>query len=347
MYSTLSFTLAILSVFSIIELVKGNQKFSLLKYIMLGYIIVIAISSVLSYFEFTGFPIPYHNGIAKFINAGLVINMLSILAFKKIPKPVIIIETLLSLFFLFMIFSGFEFPSIINNDVQFNLNIYQKIIFFLSYLFFFTMVVYTFIKLVSIKSTSNLYDIKIRNWTMGLYVVMFLLIIINYTLVLLYLNGMKIKFIDSFITLSFLKFLVLLFILFRPKFLDDDKYARPFNQLLSKNVGVSFQSFEFLFYSNNYYLLPEANMDDLALKLNTTKKELANFLKNEIDENFTELLNMNRVEYFKTLLMAKKYESFTIEALSEMSGFNNRRSMYNSFKKHVGITPTEFIQSLK
>jgi len=60
-----------------------------------------------------------------------------------------------------------------------------------------------------------------------------------------------------------------------------------------------------------------------------------------------ELINKNRIEYLKELLKAKKYESFTIEALSEMSGFNNRRSMYNAFNKHVGVTPTDFIQSLK
>ena len=88
-------------------------------------------------------------------------------------------------------------------------------------------------------------------------------------------------------------------------------------------------------------------MDDLALKLNVSKNELSIFLKDEIEENFTELLNKNRVEYFKELLNAKKYESFTIEALSEMAGFNNRRTMYNSFNKYVGLTPTEFIQSLK
>jgi YesN/AraC family two-component response regulator len=88
-------------------------------------------------------------------------------------------------------------------------------------------------------------------------------------------------------------------------------------------------------------------MEDLALKLNVTKNELSLFLRDEIEENFTELLNKNRVEYFKQLLNSKKYESFTIEALSEMSGFNNRRTMYNAFNKHVGITPTEFIQRLK
>lgn len=119
------------------------------------------------------------------------------------------------------------------------------------------------------------------------------------------------------------------------------------DQILAKNSGLSFQNFEFLFYSNHYYLKQDANTEDLALKLNVNKNALSNFLKNEIEENFTELLNKNRVAYLMELLKARKYESFTIEALSEMSGFNNRRTMYNAFNKYVGQTPTEFIQSLK
>ena len=43
-------------------------------------------------------------------------------------------------------------------------------------------------------------------------------------------------------------------------------------------------------------------MEDLALKLNVTKNELSIFLRDEIEENFTELLNKNRVEYLKELL---------------------------------------------
>ena len=88
-------------------------------------------------------------------------------------------------------------------------------------------------------------------------------------------------------------------------------------------------------------------MDDLALKLNTSRNELSLFLREEIEENFTELLNKNRVEYLKQLLIAKKYEAFTIEALSEMAGFNNRRTMYNAFNKYVGMTPSELINSYK
>ena len=272
---------------------------------------------------------------------------LNIIALKKIPKSVIVIEGFLSVFFIFMIFNGFEFPRLINNQLQQDYYTYQVIFFSLSSLFFLSLIIYTFIKLVSNTSNKNLYDINIRNWTFGLYFAIFLLLLTLLLLYVLYLNGIKTGYDDSIIILFIFRFYILLFILFRPKFLDDDKYARSFNQLIARNKVVTFNNFEFLFYSNNYYLNPEANLDDLALKLNATKNEVADFLKNEIDENFIELLNKNRVEYLKELLKAKKYESFTIEALSEMSGFNNRRSMYNSFNKYVGVTPTEFIQSIK
>lgn len=347
MYATIAFTLTILGIFSIIELIKGNQKFSLLKYYMLGFLIVSTVGSGLDYLDLLGYSLRYFKEITRFIGIGVVINIFCIIVLKKIPKSIIGIEGLLTILFLFMIFSGFEFPTIIKNQLQNKLTLYHQVFYLLSSLFTIFIIIYTFIQLISNRTNRNLYDIKIRNWTGGLYISIFLLVLTHFILIALYLKGVTTSYNDSRITLFLVRFMFLLFILFRPKFLDDDKYARPFNQLLAKNTGVTFQNFEFLFYSNNYYLLPEANMEDLALRLNTTKNELADFLKNQIDENFTDLLNKNRVEYLKELLKAKKYESFTIEALSEMSGFNNRRSMYNAFNKHVGSTPTEFIQSLK
>lgn len=347
MYATVAFTLTILGIFSIIELIKGNQKFSLLKYYMLSVIVLLTISSGLDYLELTNHPNPYYKPITRFFGTVVFVNIFCIIVLKKIPKSVYIIEGFLLVFFLITIFNGFEFPRLINNQLQQEYYTYQVVFYFLSSLFFLSLIVYTFIKLVSNTSNKNLYDINIRNWTFGLYFAIFLLLLTLLLVYVLYLNGIKTGYDDSIIILFIFRFYILLFILFRPKFLDDDKYARSFNQLIARNKGVTFNNFEFLFYSNNYYLNPEANLDDLALKLNATKNEVADFLKNEIDENFVELLNKNRVEYLKELLKAKKYESFTIEALSEMSGFNNRRSMYNSFNKYVGVTPTEFIQSIK
>jgi AraC-like DNA-binding protein len=101
---------------------------------------------------------------------------------------------------------------------------------------------------------------------------------------------------------------------------------------------LSNSNFDFLFFSNQYYLYPDANIADFALKLNHPVSE--------INKGFIPLITEHRVAHFKNLLESKMHERFTIEALSEMSGFGNRQSMYNAFKKHVGCSPTEFINSL-
>ena len=89
------------------------------------------------------------------------------------------------------------------------------------------------------------------------------------------------------------------------------------------------------------------HLEDLALKLNKTKGEVSAFIKDQFNDSFSEILNKNRVTYLKELLNSKQYESFTIEALSEMSGFGTRRTMYSAFNKFVGMTPSDYINTLK
>ena len=110
--------------------------------------------------------------------------------------------------------------------------------------------------------------------------------------------------------------------------------------------ALTFTNFEFLFFGNMYYLNVNANIDDFSLKLNKAKSEVEFFIRSHFKESFNELLNKNRVNYFKELLRSNQNESFTIEALSEMSGFGNRQSMYNAFKKYEGCTPSDYIDNL-
>ena len=80
--------------------------------------------------------------------------------------------------------------------------------------------------------------------------------------------------------------------------------------------------------------------------LNHTKSEVTEYIKIQTTDSFNELVNKNRINYFKEMLKTRQHESFTIEALSEMSGFNNRQSMYNAFNKYEGCSPSEYINSL-
>jgi len=348
MYSNLTFAITLLGIFSIFELLKGNQKISLIKYHFIARLILLTVGSFFDYLELAGYKIPYYHEIFKLIAAVLFVNMLFLIVVKNLPKLVIGLEIFFTLYFVIQFINGFQVPTIKDGLLQNKPSSYQIIFFGTYVLLLISAVIYNGLQLFRNKKfTTNLYELKIKRWVLSYIICLLLLAITNF---LLFISVSKKTFAiydDSIITSFILRFTFILFVLFRPKFLDDDRYSIPFNKLLIKAKGIAFKDFEFIFYTNHYYLLPDANLEDLALKLNTSKIELSIFLRDEIEENFAELLNKNRVEYLKELLNAKKYESFTIEALSEMAGFNNRRTMYNAFNKHVGQTPTEFIQSLK
>ena len=348
MYATLAFAITLLGVFSIFEVSKGNQKFSLLKYYILARLIIVTAGSAMDYLGFSGYEFPLYKEIFKVTALLLTVNLFFLVVQKRIPKQVIWVEVFLILFFIVELFFGLETP-ILKEGVLQNKPILLHQIFYGLYAFLGTASLFynAYYLFLSKNSNNNLYELRIRKWV-GFYILSnIILFLINIYLFRSLLKGTLGIQDNTMITVFIHRFLFIFFILIRPKFLDDDKYARPFNQILAKNNGVSFQNFEFLFFSNHYYLRQEANMEDFALKLNASKSQLSDFLKNEIKENFTDLINKNRVEYLQELLKAKKYESFTIEALSEMCGFSNRRSMYNAFNKYIGVTPTEFIQSLK
>ena len=348
MYATLAFSITLLGIFSIFEILKSNQKISLTKFHFIARLILLTAGSFFDYLELAGNEVPYYREIFKLITAVLFVNMLFLIVVKKLPKLVIGLEIFFTLYFVIQFANGFQLPFIKDGMLQ-NRPTFYQFIFIGTYLFLIiSALIYNVFQLCTSKNFSaNLYESKIRRWVLSYIVCLLVLLFIN---ILLYTSLGRHTFViynDSMVTSFIHRFLFIFFILFRPKFLDDDKYSTSFNQILSTTKGLAFKEFEFLFYANHYYLQSNANMEDLALKLNVTKNELSIFIRDEFEENFTELLNKNRVEYLMELLKAKKYESFTIEALSEMSGFNNRRTMYNAFNKHNGMTPTEYIQSFK
>ena len=346
MYATFAFTITMLGVFSIFENIKGNQKFSVLKYYMLLTIICFTTSSFFDFLNFSGYSIPYYKEISRIIGAILVLNMMFLIVLKKVPKFIIYLEIIYVIFFIVEILLGFQFPEIKDQELVYNLTLVHKLFFALSSFIILSSFFYLAIQLYKKRNNQNLYDAKVNLWVSWLLFLLLSLAIFQATLVTLNTLHIISFYIDSIISLFYIRVALLFFILFRPRFLDDDSIAVSFNDLFLNKSAISFEDFEFLFYKNHYYLNIEANLDDFALKLNHSKEEVLQFVSSQLDQSFAELLNQNRVEYLKQLLRSKKYESFTIEALSEMSGFGSRRSMYNYFNKYVGMTPSEFINSI-
>ncbi len=88
------------------------------------------------------------------------------------------------------------------------------------------------------------------------------------------------------------------------------------------------------------YLNNELKLDSLAVELNLSRNHLSQVINQHFDTNFFDFINKYRVEEAKKLL--KKEPDLNVKDVVYKSGFNNRVSFNKAFKRHTGVTPTQY-----
>jgi AraC-like DNA-binding protein len=346
MYSHLFFGITLLGLFSIFDNFKGNAKISDFRFHILFLLSFATIGSFLFFLNEIGYNYDNLRSIARIGGTVSLVNVFYIIALGKIPKAVVYVESFLCAIYFIMFFFGFQFIEIRNGNLNIPVSLFHKLNLVLINVLVFLSLFFNLIRINKNADKYNLYQVKVRKWS---YILAILIVSMFFIAVL---NVIFFKFSglgfnpDTRIMFITIYLLIILFLAFRPKFIDDTNFSDFHQQIIANKKADFYLEFEFLFYTSHYYLQPDANLEDFALKLNQPKAEIAEFIRIQTNESFIELLNRNRVKHFEGLLISKKQDSFTIEALAEMSGFSNRRNMYNAFKKYNNMTPTEFITRL-
>jgi AraC-like DNA-binding protein len=99
---------------------------------------------------------------------------------------------------------------------------------------------------------------------------------------------------------------------------------------------------------NKDYLNPTFSINGLAKQLNTNTSYLSYIINKESNQSFKQYITGLRIEYLlKKLIEENKFRNYTIKALAEEIGYTNASAFTRAFKKYKGITPSEFIKSLK
>jgi len=346
MYSYIFFGLMMVGIFSIIENLRNGHGFSNIRMYIILFLSFITINSFLDLLSEFGYDFKLLESIIGLSALISFINLFYFIANRKIPKAVIVLECLMFVFFIITYIFGYYSTSITSGNLLIEISVIDKIKFLIKVAFYSISMCYNIFIIYKNTDNDNLYQVKIKNWSIFLIVLFFIAVSVQITGLLIYYKKLATPLFDSRAVVSLVRFVLLLFILFRPKFLNESGYSAKINKIIGTKNYLSVSNFELLFYANSYFLNANANLEDFALKLNKTKGEVSAFIKDQFNDSFSEILNKNRVTYFKELLNSKQYESFTIEALSEMSGFSNRQAMYVAFKKYEGCTPSEYIDNL-
>jgi AraC-like DNA-binding protein len=95
------------------------------------------------------------------------------------------------------------------------------------------------------------------------------------------------------------------------------------------------------------FLNPNLKVSDLSEATGFGPHKLAAYFNKRCGLTFNDYINNQRVQYCAIKLESGEYKSKTLEALSSESGFQSRSTFIRAFKKCKGLTPSEFVQSVK
>jgi AraC-like DNA-binding protein len=94
--------------------------------------------------------------------------------------------------------------------------------------------------------------------------------------------------------------------------------------------------------SQKAYRDGELKLEQLAEQLAMTGHELSQLINDACGVNFQDYLNRYRVEDLKVALHADGNAGQSILDLALAAGFNSKSALNRAFKKHTGMTPSEF-----
>lgn len=90
------------------------------------------------------------------------------------------------------------------------------------------------------------------------------------------------------------------------------------------------------------YLKSDLTLRELAGKLSLSPHNLSEVLNTHLNQNFYDFINRYRVEEVKQRLADSKSEQFSLLGIAFDSGFNSKSAFNTIFKKHTGVTPSQY-----
>lgn len=103
----------------------------------------------------------------------------------------------------------------------------------------------------------------------------------------------------------------------------------------------------YLMQYEKVYLNNELSLPQLAEKMAISPQDLSYLINEAYGENFFSFINRYRIEETKRLLLSEKYDQLNILGIAYQAGFNSKTTFNTTFKKQVGLSPSDFVKTRK
>ncbi len=123
---------------------------------------------------------------------------------------------------------------------------------------------------------------------------------------------------------------------------DNLKYQK--STLSEQDAAVIHERLINLMAEQKPYKNPDLTLNELAKTLEVHPNHLSQVINSKEKKSFYDLINEMRVEEFIKLSAHPSSMQYTLLAISYDCGFNSKASFNRNFKKHTGLTPSDYLK---
>jgi AraC-like DNA-binding protein len=126
---------------------------------------------------------------------------------------------------------------------------------------------------------------------------------------------------------------------------QNSNYAK--SGLTSYKIQILAEKLSKVMETKKPFLNENLNLTLLAELSETTQTQLSQVINQYFQMNFYDFVNQYRVEEAKRMLSSITFDHLTILGIAFECGFKSKSSFNRYFKKYVGVSPSEFKDSLR
>lgn len=126
---------------------------------------------------------------------------------------------------------------------------------------------------------------------------------------------------------------------------EEDCSADEEDKIVIDSFDANFvEQFNILFYEKKIYLRQDLKIWDVCEAMKSNRTYISSYINKAVGLNFCSFINKLRVENSLMLLSDLSYDIYSLNYISEQSGFSSMNSFYRAFTKAYGISPGKYRQ---
>ncbi len=132
-----------------------------------------------------------------------------------------------------------------------------------------------------------------------------------------------------------------------PRLFEEEQYSKSITNFFSGKETIYTEKLLIFFKEHKPYLNEKLSLENVAKEIGLSKQQLSYLVNQQLGVPFISFVNQYRVKEVQERIKNESHLNTTLLTIAYESGFNSKASFNRIFKDQMGISPSDYVKTIK